>query len=88
MAGKPANPIFFKLIMAYFSHKVIVAVSELPLPAREFKENMILLELWHSPKSPPVNMLLGNIVRNIKKFQTTGILLKLDGSKYLFSHLF
>ncbi|CAF0896875.1 unnamed protein product [Rotaria sordida] len=40
---------------------VIATIAELPLPIREFKENVVLLGLWHSPKSPPVDILLGDI---------------------------
>ena len=66
-----------------FSVEIIATLAELPLPVREFRENVILLGLWHSSKSPPVNILLDHVVDNIKKYRTSGILLKFEGSKCL-----
>ena len=71
--------------MAYFSLKILATVAQLPLPVREFKENIILLGLWHSLKNSPVNILLDNIVHNMKKFQRIGILLELEVS--IFFHI-
>jgi hypothetical protein len=62
--------------------KVIATVAELPLSIREFKENVVLLELWHSPKSAPFDILLGDILNNIEKLRTNGLSLQLEGSKY------
>ncbi|CAF1571165.1 unnamed protein product [Rotaria magnacalcarata] len=51
---------------------VIATIAEIPLPIREYKENVVLLGLWHSPKSPSVEILLGRIMENINKLQING----------------
>ncbi|CAF1928317.1 unnamed protein product [Rotaria magnacalcarata] len=62
---------------------VLATIAEIPLPCREYKENVVLLGLWHSTKSSPVNILLGSIVDNIKKLQMSGLDIPFQGKAYL-----
>ncbi|CAF3701611.1 unnamed protein product [Rotaria sp. Silwood1] len=52
---------------------VMSFVVEIPPFIRERLDNMMLLGLWHSPISPPADLLLSRIVDLIKSLTMTGI---------------
>lgn len=54
---------------------------EIPPPVREYLNNLMLLGLWHSPISPPINLLLTRIVHQLKLLIATGIDIMINGSK-------
>ena len=54
---------------------------EIPPLIRERLDNMILLGLWHSPDSPPTDMLLSKIIDSIKSLMISGIDILLRKSK-------
>ncbi|CAF2048278.1 unnamed protein product [Rotaria magnacalcarata] len=52
---------------------VISFLADIPPPAREYLNNILLHGLWHSPVTPPCHILLNKIVENIKCLIDTGI---------------
>ena len=85
MAGKVID--FEAFLHRYYLFsllKVLASIAELPLPIREYKENIVLLGLWHSPKSPPVAILLGTIIDNLRKLQINGFNIQFEGGKLKF----
>ncbi|CAF3160273.1 unnamed protein product, partial [Rotaria sp. Silwood2] len=58
-------------------NQVLCTIVEILPPAREYQRNVILFALYHSTNSPTADMLLGNIVKTIKRLQTYGLLINL-----------
>ncbi|CAF4095285.1 unnamed protein product [Rotaria sp. Silwood2] len=66
---------------------VFCTIAEIPPPVREYQRNVMLFALYHSTKSPTAEMLFGNIVKTIKRLQTSGLLINL-GKKDEYQSLF
>ncbi|CAF4245594.1 unnamed protein product [Rotaria sp. Silwood2] len=63
---------------ANYRHEFMYDITnEILPPAREYQRNVILFALYHSTNSPTADMLLGNIVKTIKRLQTYGLLINL-----------
>jgi hypothetical protein len=56
-------------------------LAEIPPPIREYLPNLMLFGLWHSPITPPVDLLLTKIVHRIRCLMVFGIDLVIDKSK-------
>lgn len=54
---------------------------EIPPNIRERFNNIMLLALWHSPISPPADLLLNKIVDSIKMLTIAGIDIFVNGSR-------
>ncbi|CAF4012972.1 unnamed protein product, partial [Rotaria sordida] len=64
---------------------VFCTIAEIPPPVREYQRNVMLFGLYHSTKSPTADMLLGNIVKTIKRLQTHGLIINLGAKDKLFN---
>ncbi|CAF1936031.1 unnamed protein product [Rotaria magnacalcarata] len=52
---------------------VLATVVEIPRPYRDYRKNMFMLCLWHSPRSPTVHQLFGNISEDLSYLIRNGI---------------
>jgi hypothetical protein len=56
-------------------------LAEIPPPVREYLPNLMLFGLWHSPITPPVDILLTKIVHRIRLLMSFGIDMSFDKGK-------
>jgi hypothetical protein len=57
---------------------VLASIVEVPRPFRDNEQNTILLCLWHSPRAPTAEQLLGRIVEDLSRLLRTGIYINID----------
>ena len=51
----------------------MASIVKIPRRFRDNEQNIILLRLWHSPRSPTADILLGRVVKSHAHLMTTGI---------------
>ena len=56
---------------------MLCTIAEIPPPIRDYQRNVILFALHHSPIGPTAEILLGSIVKTIKRLQTSGLIINL-----------
>ncbi|CAF1150085.1 unnamed protein product [Rotaria sordida] len=67
---------------------VLASIIEIPRPYRDNKQNMILLCLWHSPRSPSAEQLLGHITTDLSRLITTGIDIEINSLGFIHFDVF
>ncbi|CAF1139045.1 unnamed protein product, partial [Didymodactylos carnosus] len=67
---------------------VLARIVEVPRPFRNNEQNTILLCLWHSPRAPTANQLLGRIVEDISRLLESGIYININGLGYVHFDLY
>ncbi|CAF3803955.1 unnamed protein product [Rotaria sp. Silwood1] len=53
--------------------KILGSIVEIPLPVREFQDNIMLFALWHSPSAPNANVFITDVINQIVQLQKNGL---------------
>ncbi|CAM4965137.1 unnamed protein product [Rotaria socialis] len=52
---------------------VLASIIEVPRPFRDYEQNLMLFCLWHSPRSPTADQLLGRVSKDLADLVKSGI---------------
>ena len=64
-----------KFSIFYFPHansaQLLCTIAKIPYPIREWRNNIVLIALWHSPIQPPMHLFFRNVVHQLRQPEKT-----------------